>query len=47
MLVTADPHSPPRFRVNGPLVELRRSSRKTFQCAEGTPMHPKDVCEVW
>ena len=45
-LVTVDPHSPPRFRVNGPLSNYDQFA-KTFQCAEGTPMNPKDRCEVW
>ena len=46
VLVTVDPHSPPRFRVNGPLSNYDQFA-KTFQCAEGTPMNPKDRCEVW
>jgi predicted metalloendopeptidase len=46
VLVTVDPHSPPKFRVNGPLSNYDQFSQ-TFQCASGTPMHPKDVCEVW
>ena len=46
MLVTVDPHSPPKFRVNGPLVNADVFA-KTFSCAEGTPMHPASSCEVW
>ena len=46
MLVTVDPHSPPRFRVNGPLSNTKYFA-EAFSCAEGTPMHPKDACEVW
>ena len=46
VLVTVDPHSPPKFRVNGPLSNYDQFAA-TFECAEGTPMHPKDVCEVW
>jgi predicted metalloendopeptidase len=46
MLATIDSHSAPRFRVNGPLSNLPAFAA-TFQCAEGTPMRPKDVCEVW
>jgi putative endopeptidase len=46
VLVTVDPHSPPKFRVNGPLSNYDQFSQ-TFQCAEGTPMRPKDACEVW
>jgi putative endopeptidase len=46
VLVTVDPHSPPRFRVTGPLVNYPQFA-DTFQCAEGTPMHPASTCEVW
>ncbi len=46
MLVTVDPHSHPRFRVIGPLSNTPVFAQ-TFQCAEGTPMKPKEVCEVW
>jgi endothelin-converting enzyme/putative endopeptidase len=46
MLVTIDPHSPPRFRVNGPLSNTK-SFAEAFSCAEGTPMHPTNSCEVW
>ncbi len=44
--VTADPHSPARFRVLGPLSNNPDFSR-AFSCAEGTPMNPKNSCEVW
>ncbi len=43
---TADPHSPGRFRVLGPLSNNPDFSR-AFSCAEGTPMNPKGSCEVW
>jgi putative endopeptidase len=46
MLVTIDPHSPPRFRVNGPLSNTKAFA-DAFSCPAGTPMHPKDTCEVW
>jgi len=46
MLVTVDPHSHPRYRVVGPLSNFPEFAR-AFQCGEGTPMRPKDVCEVW
>jgi putative endopeptidase len=45
-LAKTDPHSAARFRVNGPLSNFPEFAT-TFQCAEGTPMRPKDVCEVW
>jgi putative endopeptidase len=44
--LTVDPHSPPRFRVFGALRNLPDFAT-AFQCAEGTPMHPKNVCSVW
>jgi len=46
MLVTVDPHSPPRFRVNGPLSNSK-SFAETFSCPEGSPMRPANPCEVW
>jgi predicted metalloendopeptidase len=46
MLVTVDPHSPPEFRVNGPVANLREFA-DAFQCEEGTPMNPEKICEVW
>ncbi len=46
MLVTTDPHSHARYRVIGPLSNSPAFS-SAFQCAEGTPMKPKDACEVW
>lgn len=46
VLVRTDPHSRPRFRVNGPLAN-EPAFWEAFACAEGTPMHPKDACEVW
>ncbi len=46
VLVTVDPHSPPRFRVSGPLVNYPQFA-ETFKCAEGTPMRPTNTCEVW
>ncbi len=46
VLVTVDPHSPPRFRVNGPISNFPQFG-ETFQCGAGTPMRPADACEVW
>jgi predicted metalloendopeptidase len=46
VLVTVDPHSPPRFRVTGPLVNYPQFA-ETFQCAAGSAMHPATTCEVW
>jgi predicted metalloendopeptidase len=41
-----DPHSPPRYRVNGTMTNLPEFA-SAFQCKEGTPMHPANTCEVW
>jgi putative endopeptidase len=41
-----DPHSPPRFRVNGVLSNLPEF-RATFSCPAGTAMAPAKTCEVW
>lgn len=46
LLVTTDSHSPPRFRVLGP-ISNNDDFAEAFQCAEGTPMRPKNRCEVW
>lgn len=41
-----DPHSPPRFRVNGSLSTLPEFA-KAFSCEAGKPMVPANSCEVW
>jgi putative endopeptidase len=48
MLVTVDPHSPAKFRVNGPLSNLSEFAR-AFDCKEGDAMvRPAAArCEVW
>jgi len=45
---SVDPHSPPRWRVNGPLSNLAEFSG-TFQCKEGQPMvrSSDKRCVVW
>lgn len=45
-LVLTDSHSHARYRVNGPLANFP-TFWEAFSCEEGTPMHPKNVCEVW
>jgi len=44
--VKTDPHSPPRFRVNGAAMNTPAFA-KAFGCEPGQPMVPEDVCEVW
>jgi putative endopeptidase len=48
LLVATNPHSPSKFRVNGPLSNLPAFA-DAFQCKEGAPMvRSKDLrCEVW
>ena len=46
MAAKVDPHSPPRWRVNGALANTPEFVR-AFQCEKGTPMNPKRTCEVW
>jgi predicted metalloendopeptidase len=44
--LATDPHSPPRYRVNGPLMNFRAFA-EAFQCKAGSPMAPEARCEVW
>jgi predicted metalloendopeptidase len=44
--VTTDPHSPARFRVNGPVSHIPAFA-EAFQCEVGTPMRPEEQCVVW
>jgi len=44
--VINDPHSAPRFRVNGPLSNLPEFAR-AFECKAGAPMNPEQRCSVW
>lgn len=46
MMATVDPHSPPRFRVNGSLSNLPAFA-EAFQCKPGSKMRPQNVCAVW
>jgi putative endopeptidase len=41
-----DPHSPPRFRVDGPLSNIPEFAQ-AFSCPANSPMVRKDRCEVW
>ncbi len=48
MLAATDPHSPPRYRVNGPLANLPEFT-KAFSCAPGAAMvrPATSRCQVW
>jgi putative endopeptidase len=48
LLVATNPHSPPKYRVNGPLSNLPEFAG-AFQCKEGAPMVPAAAkrCEIW
>ena len=44
--VQTDPHSPPRFRVNG-VVQNMPEFQKAFSCKAAQPMAPANACRVW
>ncbi|KZO95345.1 Metalloprotease [Calocera viscosa TUFC12733] len=46
--VRTDPHSPPRFRTNGPLSNLPEFA-KAFNCSVGKPLNPppERQCHLW
>ena len=44
--VRTDVHAAPRFRVNGVVTNMPEFAA-AFACAPGSPMAPKDRCEVW
>ena len=44
--VKTDPHSPPKFRVNGPLSNLP-AFREAFHCKAGDGMVRENACKVW
>ena len=45
-LVATNPHSPPRYRVNGPLVSSPEFA-SAFSCKAGSAMAPASRCSVW
>ena len=46
MRATTDPHSAPRFRVNGPMSNLSEFA-EAFQCKPGSKMNPGNQCVIW
>lgn len=46
MRLAVDPHSPPRYRVNG-TVQLMPEFAEAFGCTANDAMVPDTVCEVW
>jgi putative endopeptidase len=44
--VNSNPHSPARFRVNGPLSQLADFAQ-AFNCPAGSPMNPAKRCDIW
>jgi predicted metalloendopeptidase len=46
VMARTNPHSPPRWRVNGPMTDVPAFAQ-AFQCKPGSPMNPGKVCSVW
>ncbi|KAE9086639.1 hypothetical protein PF005_g20626 [Phytophthora fragariae] len=46
LLRTIDPHSPGKWRVNGPLMNYDKFA-EAFSCPVGTPMNPENKCVIW
>lgn len=46
MLASVDPHSPPRWRINGSLSDTPEFA-KAFRCKLGSKMRPQKSCTVW
>jgi putative endopeptidase len=44
--LTVDPHSPPKWRVNGALSNNPQFA-EAFNCPQGSKMRPKKMCSVW
>ncbi|CAG8439767.1 12094_t:CDS:10 [Ambispora leptoticha] len=44
--IRTDPHSPPKWRVNGVLKNSGHFS-ETFKCKKGSFMNPDDKCKLW
>ncbi|KAG7394305.1 hypothetical protein PHYBOEH_005394 [Phytophthora boehmeriae] len=46
LLRMIDPHSPGKWRVNGPLMNYGKFA-EAFQCPVGSPMNPEKKCVIW
>jgi predicted metalloendopeptidase len=46
MLVTVDPHSPAKYRVNGTVSNMPEF-REAYHCAATAPMVNENACRVW
>jgi len=46
LLAQSNPHSPPRYRVNG-VVSNMPEFQKAFGCKQGQPMVRENACHVW
>ena len=46
MQITTNEHAPDKFRILGPLSNMRDFAHD-FNCEEGSPMNPTSKCEVW
>jgi predicted metalloendopeptidase len=46
MRARTDPHSPPRWRVNGPMADIPAFA-EAYHCKAGTPMNTGHACSVW
>jgi predicted metalloendopeptidase len=46
MLVTVDPHSPSKYRVNGTISNMPEF-REAYHCPATAPMVNQNACRVW